>query len=310
MSTPKFLKGLAAVSAGAALAVGVAVPVHAQNVVTVVPGDNGDGRTVAINRPGMDVRIVDVDRAAGTVQVSLTNTLGFQVYCEAPSQDAANRPGGSVSTAPVVEKSIDYYSRFQNTKAEQVAITMAVLGSTGTMTIPLWPLTQFAPQGSLGEMASPAVQLRSEITEGNTAAKVNGLFGTTTAFVLNNGANTTRTITLGPPATSPRGEDKVGFFTVCAQGGNSAAAQGTAQLYAWSAYEEGWPPPFVEPEGSGSLGSGSLDSGSLDSGSLGSLGSSGSGPTPPVGGGPGDGGDGGGDTGDGGDGGADEGGEA
>ena len=58
---------------------------------------------------------------------------------------------------------------------------------------------------------------------------------------------------------------------MCAQGTNSAAAQGTGQLYAWSAFEEGWPPPVVIPE----------DSGSLATGSLGSLGSSGTDPVDP-----------------------------
>lgn len=275
MSTSKFTKGLAVVSVGAAIAAAGAGAASAQDVVTVVPGDNGDGRTIVVNHPGMAVDVVSVDRAAGTAQVTMTNNTGFQVYCEAPSQDAANRPGASISTATVVEQSIEYYSKFQNSKAEEVAITMQVLGSTGTMRVPLWPLVQLLPQGSLGDMASQAVTLRSQITDGNTDAKVKGLFGTTTAFALNNGDNTTRTITLGPPATSPRGTDKVGFFTVCAQGANSAAAQGTAQLYAWSAYEEGWPPPVVEPE----------ESGTLAGGSLGSLGSSGSGPTPPGGGG-------------------------
>ena len=89
------------------------------------------------------------------------------------------------------------------------------------------------------------------------------------------GQTVTRTITLGPPSTQPRKEDKVGFFTVCAQGANSAAAQGTAQLYAWSAFEEGWPPPVVIPE----------EDGTITAGSLGSLGSSGTTPDypePPI----------------------------
>ena len=250
MSTHKILKGLAVVSAGAiltSLGAGVAA---AQGTVTVIPGQNGDGRTVIVNRAGMTTTINSVDRAAGTVSVTMTNNTGVQLYCENPSQDASNRPGGSVSTAQVVHDSIQYYSRFQNTKAEEVAITMSVAGSSGTMRIPLWPLAQLIPEGSIGENASQAVKLRTAITEGNTQAKVKGLFGTTTAFALNNGATTTRTITLGPPSTSPRGEDKVGFFTICGAGANSAAVQGTAQLYAFSAYEDGWTPPapVVEDE--------------------------------------------------------------
>jgi len=89
------------------------------------------------------------------------------------------------------------------------------------------------------------------------------------------GQTVTRTITLGPPSTQPRKEDKVGFFTICAQGANSAAAQGTAQLYAWSAFEEGWPPPVVIPEEDGTIASGSL-------GSLGGSATDSVDPEPPV----------------------------
>ncbi|MBB1029533.1 hypothetical protein G6027_01225 [Dietzia sp. SLG310A2-38A2] len=270
MSTSRALKGLTAAAASAALAIGAAGSAAAQTV-TVVPGDNGDGRTVIVNNSGMDVDVVSVDRAAGTAQVTMTNNLGFTVFCEAASQDPANRFGGSISTAPVVESSVEYYQRFQNVKAEDVRITMSVLGSTGTMVAELWPLVQFLPQGSVGEISSDAVALRSQITQANTAAKVQGLYGTTPAFAVTNGNTVTRNIALGPPSTQPRGVEKVGFFTMCAQGTNSAAAQGTAQLYAWSAFEEGWPPPVIEPE----------ESGNITSGSLGSLGGNGDG-QPPV----------------------------
>ena len=273
MSTSRALKGFTAATASALLVIGGAGVANAQNVVTVVPGDNGDGRTVIVNNAGMTVSLLGVDRAAGTAQVEMTNNLGFTVYCEAPNQDtvAGARPGGTISTAPVVEMSTEYYQRYQNVKAEMVSIT----ASGSTITMPLWPLTQFFPQGSLGDMASEAVALRSKITEANTKAKVDGLYGTTAAFAMTNGQTVTRTIALGPSATQPRKEDKVGFFTVCAQGANSAAAQGTAQLYAWSAFEEGWPPPVVIPEEDGTIASGSL-------GSLGGSATDSVDPEPPV----------------------------
>ncbi|WP_010540817.1 hypothetical protein [Dietzia alimentaria] len=280
MSTSSTLKGFTAATASALLVMGGAGIANAQNTVTVVPGDNGDGRTVVVNNAGMDVDVVSVDRTAGTVDVTMTNNLGFTVYCEAPNADTAPgaRPGGTVSTAPVAEMSAEYYERFQNVKAEELSI------QNGSVTMNFWPLGQLLPQGSLANLASESVQLRSQITEANTKAKVDGLYGTTGAFQLTDGATVSRTITLGPPATNPRGADKVGYFTMCAQGTNSAAAQGTGQLYAWSAFEEGWPPA---DEGNG-------NSGSLGSGSLGSLGSSGPADDSGAGDGNGDGGDGGG----------------
>lgn len=256
MSTSSALKGFTAATASALLVMGGAGIANAQNVVTVVPGDNGDGRTVVVNNPGMDVDVVSVDRVAGTAEVTMTNNLGFTVYCEAPNADTASgaRPGGTISTAPVAEMSAEYYARFQNVKAEELSI------QNGSVTMNFWPLGQLLPQGSLGDLASESVQLRSQITKANTKAKVDGLYGTTGAFQLTNGATVSRTIPLGQPATNPRGEDKVGYFTMCAQGTNSAAAQGTGQLYAWSAFEEGWPPVDVGGGNTGSLGSGSLGS--------------------------------------------------
>lgn len=239
MFTSKALKGLTAASAAAFLALGTAGVASAQ--VTVIPGDNGDGRTVTVNAPGMEVDVVSVDREAGTVEVTMTNSVGFDVFCEAADQDSANRFGGTVSTAKVVEKSVEYYQNFQNTKADMIDI------ASGSVTLALWPLAQLMPQGSVGDMASDMVKLRSEITEANTYAKVQGLYGTTGSFRLNNGASATRTITLGPPASQPRGEDKIGFLTMCGQGVNSNAVQGNAKLFAWSALEQD-PVPDVDED--------------------------------------------------------------
>ncbi|WP_042330411.1 hypothetical protein, partial [Dietzia sp. UCD-THP] len=149
MSTSRALKGFTATTASALLVLGGVGIANAQNVVTVVPGDNGDGRTVIVNNPGMSVDIISVDRAAGTVAVQMTNNLGFTVFCEAPNQDttAGARPGGTVSTAPVVEMSAEYYQRFPNVQAENLNI------ASGSVTMNFWPLGQLLPQGSVGALA-------------------------------------------------------------------------------------------------------------------------------------------------------------
>ncbi|GAA1053735.1 hypothetical protein [Dietzia natronolimnaea] len=260
MSTSQALKGLTAAVAAACLAVGAAGSAGAQGQVTVVPGDSGDGRTVIVNNPGMTVNVTSVNRETGQVQVQMQNNLGFTVFCEAPTQDSAARFGGTVTLAPVAEQAGEYYTRFQNTKAE----TVTIIQSGSTITIPLWQLTQFVPTGSVGAIAGEAVQLRSQIVEGTTRARVSGLYGTTPSFQMTNGATVTRTINLGIPTTNTRAEDKIGFFTVCGQGTNSAAVQGNAQLYGWTAFEEGWPPPVVIPENTGSLATGSLGSSGTD----------------------------------------------
>lgn len=260
MTISTSLKGLAAASAAAALAIGSAGVAAAQNVI---PGDDADGRTVIVGAAGMDVEFISVDRESGQAVVSLTNNTGQNMRCEAPSQDAAAQHGGTVTTATVVEMSNQFYSTYQNSQYEQV-----VHGSIGDL-MGLWPLGQFVPTGSAAQFLSDRVQLEAQIATAHQQAKQNGYAGTTTKFTVNNDSTVERTVQLGQPAVGPRGDAQLGFFTICGPGGT----QGSEQLYAWSALEE-----LPEPEpGEDNAGG----TGSLGTGSLGSLGSSDSSPIDP-----------------------------
>lgn len=260
MTIPTSIKGLVAVSAAAALAVGGAGVAVAQNVI---PGDDTNGRTVIVGAANMDVEIVSVDRASGEVVVSVANSTGQNLRCEAPNQDTEARPGGTVSTAEVVEMSNEFYSSFQDTQFENV-----VHGSVGQLT-QLWPLGQLIPTGSAAQFLSDRAQLEAQTGNAHQQARQNGYVGTTPAFTINNGVELERTVQLGQPAVGPRGDARLGFFMICGPGGT----QGSQQLYAWSALEA-----VPEPE------PGEVDNdanGSLSTGSLGSLGSSGSDPIDP-----------------------------
>ncbi|MFL0577758.1 hypothetical protein [Dietzia sp. 179-F 9C3 NHS] len=248
MTTSTTLKGFAAVAAAAALAVAGAGASTAQNVI---PGDDNKGRTVVVGAEGMEIEFVSVARGTGQVVVSLTNNTGQSLRCEAPNEDTSARPGGTVSTAEVVGLSEQFYSSYQNTQYENV-----VHGSVGQL-MQLWPLGQLIPTGSAAQFLSDRVQLEADIANAHQQAKQHGYVGTTPAFTINDGATVERTIQLGQPAVSPRGDARLGYFTICGPGGT----QGTQQLYAWSAYEE---PTESEP------GEDPAPNGSLDLGSLGS----------------------------------------
>lgn len=267
MTISTSMKGLAAASATAALVVGGAGLASAQNVI---PGDDTDGRTVIVSPGGMDIDIVSVDRVAGQVTVSLTNGTGQTMRCEAPSEDEDARYGGTVTTAEVVDMSNQFYSSYQDTRYEEV-----VHGSVGNI-VSLWPLGQLIPTGSVTQFLSDRVQFEGQIAQAHQQAKQDGLVGTTAAFTINNGQTIERSVQLGQPAVSPRGDSLLGFFTICGAGGT----QGSQQLYAWSAFEEGWPPADDGEGDTGSLAAGSLGSsddadGSLGTGSLGSSGDDG-----------------------------------
>lgn len=254
-------KGLAAVSAAAALVVGGAGVAAAQNVI---PGDDFDGRTVLVDTPGMDVEITDVDRETGEVGVSMTNTTGQSMRCEAPSEDESLRYGGTVTTAEVVALSGQFYRANQVTEGEQI-----VHGSVDDL-MDLWPLGQLIPTGSATQFMSERVQLQGEIANAHQQAKQDGYVGTTDTFTINNYDTVEHTINLNLPSVSPRGDSQLGFFTICGPGGT----QGNQQLHAWSAFEDVPDPENgVDDEGTGSLSEGSLGAdGSLGEGSLGSNG--------------------------------------
>lgn len=273
MSTSTSIRGLAAVTASAALVVGTAGTASAQNVI---PGDRNDGRTAIVNSDNGDLTVTDVDRAAGEVRLSFVNNSTQALRCEAPNQDESNRPGSTVSTAPVIAAATEYYERFQVVPAGELDIEfgLPLLGNIDIFA-PFWPLLQLVPSGSAAQFLSERVQLQAEIVEGHRYATTSGLAGTTSGFNIPAGETREWNVTLGPPTVSPRGEDEVGAIIVCGAGGT----QGNQQLYAWSAYESGQAPQPDPNTGSlagGSLGSGEAgESGSLgsDTGSLGSEGS-------------------------------------
>ncbi|MFN3600864.1 MAG: hypothetical protein ACK4UY_05685 [Dietzia sp.] len=263
MSSSTTLKGLAAVAASASLVLGGSGVAAAQ---TVIPGDGGGGRTVIVNNPNATLTIDNVDRQAGTATVTFVNNTGVSLRCEAPNQNPADRPGTAVSTAGVVENSATFYERYQWIPAGELTVPASFLGN---ITVRLWPLLQGLPTGSITQFMSDRAMLQAEIINGHDAARQAGLTGNSGAFTIANGATSVQSVNLNIPAFSPRGTDRLGVMTVCGPGGT----QTTQQLYAWTAFEEGWEPPA--PDNTGSLGSGSL-------GSLGSSGTDPVDPEPPI----------------------------
>ena len=223
MSTSTRLKGVAAVAASAALVLGTAGTAAAQNVI---PGDRNDGRTAIVNSENGELTIAAVDRAAGTVDLEFANTSGQSLRCEAPNQDESNRPGSTVSTAPVIAAATEYYERFQVVPAGELEIEESII-LVGNLRIfaPFWPLLQLIPTGSAAQFLSERVQLQAVIVEGHREATTSGLSGVTGPFTVAAGDTWEGQVQLGLPTVSPRGEAEVGALIVCGPGGT----QGTQQ---------------------------------------------------------------------------------
>lgn len=267
MSTSTRLKGLAAIAASAALVVGTAGTASAQNIV---PGDRYDGRTVIVNTDLGELTITDVDRETGEVSLEFVNRSTQSLRCEAPNQDQSNRPGSTVSTAPVIAAATEYYERFQVVPAGELDVEEGALGINIQIYAAFWPLLQLIPSGSAAQFLSDRVQLQAEVVEGHRHATTSGLAGTANPFTVAAGGAATWDVQLSLPTVSSRGEDEVGALIVCGPGGT----QGNQQLYAWSAYESGEAP---QPDAdTGVLAGGSLGEGAEGAaGPQGSLGSSG-----------------------------------
>lgn len=265
MPTSTRLRGLAAITASVALVVGSAGVASAQNVI---PGDRYDGRTAIVNSDLGALTITDVDRETGGVSLEFVNESTQSLRCEAPNQDESNRPGSTVTTAPVIAAATEYYERFQVVPAGELELDFGIplLGDIEVFA-PFWPLLQLVPSGSAAQFLSDRVQLQSVIVEGHRHATTSGLAGTAAPFTVAAGESATWDTQLNLPTVSPRGEDEVGAIIVCGPGGT----QGSQQLYAWSAYESG-EAPQPDPD-TGSLAGGSLGSGEAGNGSAGSLGS-------------------------------------
>lgn len=276
MSTSTTFKALAAVSASAALAIAGAGTAAAQG--NSIPGDDYDGRTVLVNDGETALEIVSIDRETGQVELSMTNTTGAALRCEAASTDERNRPGSTVSTAETILRAENFYERYQLRSAEEIDIGFDV-GFVGgaDINVPFWPLLQFLPSGSAAAFLSDRYIAQQSIVTGHTDAKQRGLAGTSTGFTINNDATNTWTIQMNRPAVSPRGEDSLGAIVMCGAGGT----QDNQQLYAWTTYQEGWTPEDTEDSNSGSLAGGSLGTGEQGSASAGSLGSTGTDPVDP-----------------------------
>ncbi|WP_107749410.1 hypothetical protein [Dietzia psychralcaliphila] len=238
----------------------------AASAQNVIPGDTDPRQTIFTNRDGVTITIDGIDRETGAVSGTFANTFGSNLNCTSPDANPTTVRGGTVSTAEVVERSIDYYSRFQNTQPGQIQAGSSIpfLGQAG-VNVPFWPLFQLLPSGSAAGSLSDGVSEAADIANANQDALMSGMVGRIGTFTVNNGATANWSTTLSPPSLGERGADPLGVIFVCRVGASAGPH------YAFTAFED-VPPP--EP-GTGSLAEGSLGSGEGATGSAGSLSSSG-----------------------------------
>ena len=223
----------------------------------VIPGDTDPGVTIITSQPGVTVTIDEVDRVTGAVSGTFVNESGSNLTCTSPNPNPNLQRGGTVSTATVVQDSLEYYTQFQSDQAGTVSAGSSVplIGRVG-VNVPFWPLLQLVPTGSLAGSLSDGTAEAADIVTAHTDAKLRGLVGDVSTFTVNNGVTRPWNTTLSPASIGERGDDQLGVIFVCRIGA------ATGQHYAWVGYEGGAPPA---PE-TGSLSGGSLGSSESDPG--------------------------------------------
>lgn len=264
MTSSTTVKGLAALAAGTALVLGSAGTASAQG--NVIPGDDYEGRTIIVNQGPSALTITNVNRDTGTVSYSMVNNSGQNMRCEAPSPDERQRSGATVSAAPVIQRTAEFYENFEFSASDGINVAAGVGIGDLQIAVPFWPLLQFLPTGSVAGFLSERQVQQTAIVNGHRDAQVAGLSGLRGAFTVNNGTTHTGTVQLAPQASGERSEDPVGIIVICGPGGT----QDNQQLYAWTGYEDGYEPTELpQPEGGlDSVSLGSLDISAL-TGSLG-----------------------------------------
>lgn len=252
-----------ALAAAAAVGLALAAPAGAA-AQNVIPGDMLPPDPTLTNLPGVEITVDAVDRGTGAVSGTFVNNTGRNLTCTNPHPNPELARGGTVSTAAVIEQSMDYYSRFRPTYPGAIDIDESLpIGGGVAVYGPLWPILQLIPTGSAAAFLAPEVAASAEITDLQNYATSRGLTGAVPVFTVNNGDTHDWASTLGRAGYGTRDNVGLGALFVCREG------DAQSQHYAFAGYED-----FDVEDNTGSLSGGSLGEGS-GNGSLGSFSSAG-----------------------------------
>lgn len=233
---------VAALGMAAAFVVAGATAATAQ-----VPGVNPRTQIFPVNDSRIEIDVKSADLAAGTVGVTIQNNNAGNVTCTGIGTPAG--PAGTVTTAEVVAKSVEFYRTYPESDIADLILT---LSPGGAQTIPLGSVE--AQVGSLADYMYPEWSAMNMVSEAFSAARLAGQYG-----MINGGGNIAIpndqaidiVVPLDQQSAGAREDFQTGVFMTCVLGG---------QRYVFGAYEGGIAPNPNTPPSTGSLGSDAIGS--------------------------------------------------
>lgn len=178
-----------------------------------LPGVTPGKSVVIVDDTTVQVAVDALNPSAGTVGVSLQNNSGSPITCSGirgESSGALTR-AGTVTTAEIVARTVDYYAKYPHTYDPELPITVGSVGALGTpfqmaMAAGLGSVTELVP-GSMTGGLRPEFGAAGRLGELYTQARVNGLVGTVNEVTVPARSGITLTVPLNDPAASPRPAD-------------------------------------------------------------------------------------------------------
>ncbi|AZA10986.1 hypothetical protein [Corynebacterium gerontici] len=222
------LKRAALSLASAAALIAAAVPAHAANLVSQLPGASADGAVVVTDSPHVSV---DVEKlgAEHTAKVNVKNNYDHAFECYAPgaSTDPAKpeKLPNVVTEARIVTDSMNYYRAqpFLPKNGQNVPL----LG-----VIPTDVFLQYVPQGSAGNLLGSDTAARAELSRQWDRARIAGHTGEIAPFTLQPGASETLEVKLGAPGHGERSDFDAAALLYCTDVQDQ-------QAYVFAGYEPG-----------------------------------------------------------------------
>lgn len=218
-----------------------------------LPGVDNNTQVFPVDDTRILIAVDEPDLEAGTVGVTVQNNTEQALTCTGIDEGQA----GTVTTAEVAAKSVEFYRQFPNSELSPIDIDLTVpsllSGSVGDLgddlAIDVGSIAGMIP-GSAAGLAYPEQGALAEIGGDFNQARLNGQYGPM-GQTLTIPAETGEpfTVELGPTSRGERQAFQAAVVLTCEFNG---------QRYVFHGYEGGEPP-------AGDTGSGSLSAGSLGS---------------------------------------------
>lgn len=216
-----------------ALALGLSAPAiaHAQ-----IPGASDAGTVVITDSAKLTVSVDAAQASATAVTGRIQNTSGNNFRCRTPGVQGLEYPG-QVTEAPIVAKSMRYYSN--NIFAPVGGVDLDVTG-VDLDPMPIGSLLDILPTGSFNKALGNTRSELMDIRAAQEAARVAGhtgdpLSGNNVAFNVNSRTTATWWAALGEPARGQRTDFQAAAMFYCTD-------TATSRDYVFAGYEGGIAP--------------------------------------------------------------------